>query len=442
MPDRYPVLRQCWLVLWLLVSLPLAAWSADPNTISLSDYHSQQNEPLSLSDAIDEALKHNTAVRIARARVEEERGNKRHASRWVPSNPELEVQSAERETPNDTSNDLGIRLSQEFWIGGQRGLAKASAEAQLGAARSRLRFLEAAHAARTRRAFLSLLWAQQSVATAERLVDVNREFANYARKRLEAGKSTAMEFNTATIGLTRAEAELAEAKREVNGARLALAEMLSRDPAAPLRVTGTLQSWSLSLPPETELLNKSIQQRQDLIAAGQAVEAARRELQLSRRQLIPNLTVFGFYGEEENAKITGGGISLPLPILHRYGGEREAAAAQLQQQQLAQEELQLAVRRQVLGAIADYRSAAERVALLGDQTLARAEENVSLVQQAFRAGKVGAPAVTSAQDNLIAVRRSYLAALNDLVVAVTDLERASGGLIQVTTASGTPGQSR
>lgn len=441
MSDRYPVIRQCWLVVWLLASLPLAAWSADPNTF-LSDYHDQQNEPLSLGDAIDEALQHNTAVRIARARVEEERGNKRHASRWVPTNPVLEVETAEREAPDNTSTDLGIRLSQEFWIGGQGGLAEASAEALLSASRSRLRFLEAAHAARTRRAFLSLLWAQQSVATAERLVEVNREFATYARKRLDAGKSTAMELNTATIGQTRAQAELADAKRDQNRARLALADMLSRDPTAPLRVTGTLQPWSLSLPPETELLNKSVQQRQDLIAAGQSVEAARRELQLSRRQLIPNLTLFGFYEEEENAEITGGGISLPLPILHRYGGERQVAAARLQQQQLAEEELQLAVRRQVLGAIADYQSAADRIALLGEQTLARAEENVSLVQQAFRAGKVGAPAVTSTQDNLIAVRRSYLTALHDLVVAVTDLERASGGLIQVTTAPAASGQSQ
>lgn len=442
MSNRDFVSRQSWLVVCLMVALPVAVSATEPNTTTFSDYQSQLNEPLTLNDAIDEALRRNVSIRIARARVEEERGNKRHASRWVPGNPQVEVATAERETPTDTSTDMSVRLSQEFWIGGQGGLAKALAEAQLSAARSRLRFLEAAQAARTRRAFLSLLWAQQSVATAERLVDVNRQFATYADKRLEAGKSTAMEFNTASIGLTRAQAELAEAKRQVNDARLTLAERLSRDPAAPLRVAGSLQAWSLSLPPDTELLNKSVQQRQDLVAAGQSVEAARRELQLSRRQLIPNLTLFGLYEEEENAEITGGGVSLPLPVLHRYGGERQAAEARLRQQQLAQEELQLAVRRQVLGAIADYESAAERVDLLGQQTLARAEENVSLVQQAFRAGKVGAPAVTSAQDNLIAVRGSYLAALKDLVVAVTDLERASGGLIQVSTAKGTQNQSQ
>jgi cobalt-zinc-cadmium efflux system outer membrane protein len=54
-----------------------------------------------------------------------------------------------------------------------------------------------------------------------------------------------------------------------------------------------------------------------------------------------------------------------------------------------------------------------------------------LLQQALQAGEVGAPAVTSAQNNLIEVRDSYLAALREQVDAIAMLERATGGLVTV-----------
>lgn len=405
------------------------------NAVTLSRYRGSGANPLTLDEAIDEALRNNIALRQASAEVDIRQGDRQHAGRWTPSNPEVEIESAEREGPADTSTDLGIRISQELWVGGQRGIAKAAADAQVRAARSELDFLRTAVAARTRQAFLGLLWAQRSVDTAQRLLEINRAFREYEQARLEAGKSTATALNSAIIGVDRARAELADAKRAVTRRRLRLAEVLSRDASAPLKVTGKLQPWELSLPNTVTLLNQAVRQRQDLAAAHHRVVAAREDLRLSRRQWIPNLTVFGFYEEEEGADITGGGVSLPVPLIHRYQGERRSAEARLQQRQLDTDTLRLTVKREVLGAVADYRAAADKVATLGESTLPRAEENLSLLQQSFQAGKVGAPAITTAQDNLIAVRRSYLAALREFVDAIAALERASGGLVTVTAST-------
>ncbi len=422
------------LLLWALAACP--AMAAESGQVSLQRYQQELEQPLSLDQAIREALENNTAIRRARARVDERRGKRRHASRWVPSNPQLQVTRADRSGPAGDFSDLGIRLSQPLWIGGEGGLRERAAEARLRSAEAQLRYLETAHAARTREAFLSLLWARESVATAQRMVEVNQEFADFAERRLEAGETTAMAVNSATIGLRRAQAELASARNRRQRQRLALAERLSRDISGPLRIEGELEPWTLDLPSDEELVSRAVSRRQDLVAAGEAVEAAREELRLSRRQLIPDLTVFGLYEEEADFEVRGGGVTLELPLLHHYGGEREAARARLQQRQLAEDELQLTVRREVRRALADYRAAAERVALLGEQTLQQAQENVNLLQQAFDAGEVGAPAITSAQDNLMAVRRSYLQALRELIDAVTALERATGGLVTVSNTAG------
>lgn len=413
-------------LLGLCAALSLQAVAADNRATTARD----RTGPLTLDDAIDEALEGNYAVRQAMARVRQQGGALTHARRWTPSNPSLEVATGDREVDaEDNSQDFSISLSQEFWIGGQRGLQRGAAAARLTAVEEDLRFLRTATAARARRAFLNVLLTERAEETAGRLVQLTQRLADYARRRLEAGSATALDLNSALIGAARARTELVEAERLSAQARLALADVLARDPTAPIRVTGDIQPWPVSLPGETRVLNAAARRRGDLAAAAERVQAAREELRLSRRQLIPNLTVFGFYEEEEQAKITGIGASLPLPLLHRYGGEREQAAGKLLEQQLQEDELRLTVRREVLSAIADYRAARRRAELLGTSMLERAEANLELTQEAFEAGKVGAPAITAAQNNLINVRRSYLGSLGALIVSVTELERATGGLI-------------
>tara|TARA_Y100001933_G_scaffold25015_2_gene21118 strand:+ start:4019 stop:5335 length:1317 start_codon:yes stop_codon:yes gene_type:complete len=415
-------------LLGICISVPLSA--TETRVVSANALANAQAQPLTLDAAVAEAVDANFGVRQAMARVAQQSGALTHASRWTPSNPELEAETAEREPASgDDSRDFSIRLSQELWIGGQRGLQRNVAGARLTAAEEDLRFLRSAIAARARRAFLNVLLTQRAEETAERLVDLTETLADYARSRLEAGRTTALEVNSAVIGAARARTELAEAERLAERARLVLAEVLARDPSSPLNVSGDIEPWPMSLPGETQLLNAAVRRRGDLAAAAERVEAARQELRLSRRQLIPNLTVFGFYQEEEDAEIAGFGASLPIPALHRFRGEREQAAGRLREEQLRSDELRLAVRRQVLEALADYRAARRQSELLGTAMLERAEDNLRLTQEAFEAGKVGSPAITTAQDNLINVRRSYLDALGALILSVTELERATGGLI-------------
>ncbi len=270
---------------------------------------------------------------------------------------------------------------------------------------------------------------EPSLSAAERVRRIAREFQTYARDRLAAGEATRLEVNTARIGVGRAEAALAEARTRADRARVRLLELMAADPARELAVTGEIRGRSLELPDRRALLQKALKRRDDLAAAAREVAAARKELTLSKRQLVPNLTVFGFYKREEGADVAGGGIEPPIPALHRYGGEQEAASARLQQAQLEADALRITVRREVTQAVAEYRGARQRLNALKGAVLDGAEQNLALTQDALRAGKVGVPAVTAARDNLLSVRRDYLDALGALVTAATDLERATGGLI-------------
>ncbi|MEF8793892.1 TolC family protein [Thiohalorhabdus sp.] len=386
-------------------------------------------QPLHLDQALERALTSNLAVKQARQQVGIRRGERAHAARIVPTNPELSLNAASRRGDAETTTDLGIRLSQTLFTGGKRDLGIAAAEARMDSARARLAFLQTTIAARTRRAFLDLLVARKAVATAERVLEISRDFQTYARDRLAAGEATRLAANTARIGVGRAEATLAEARTQAERARVRLLELMAADPARELKVAGEIRGRSLDLPDRRALLGQALKRRDDLAAAAREVAAARKALTLSERQLIPNLTVFGFYKREEGADVAGGGVSAPIPALHRYGGEQEAAAARLQQAQLEADALRITVRREVAQALAEYRGARKRLSALKGAVLDSAEQNLALTQDALRAGEVGVPAVTAARDNLLNVRRDYLDALGALVTAATDLERATGGLI-------------
>ncbi len=385
---------------------------------------------LSLQQALEKALRRNSALQSARAGVGRFEGRLTHASRWLPANPELSLQVAERDQGGQSSTDKGIRLSQEIWIGGQRGLGKAAASARLTAAEQRLAFLETSVRARVRLAYLEALLARESVETAERAETLTGKLYQFASQRFQAGAATQLILNTARIGAARARAALVDARRDHKRARLALMELLVMDPeSARLRLTSELSLDHFNLPSMGPLLGEALKRRQDLVAAAREVVAARKTLSLSKRQLIPNLKVFGFMQEEEGADVAGLGVSMPIPVWDTRSGENQVARAELEQARIEEDALRLQVRTEVIGAVTDYNAARQRLEVFGKDVLASAEENVRLTEKAFRAGSVGAPTLAMAQDDLINTRREYLDALREAIGAAAALERSTGGVV-------------
>lgn len=419
----------------LCLSLLLAAAPATAVT--------QIPQPLTLNSALAWAQKYNPTVRAGQIRIERLTGRAIHADVDVPSNPRVELEAGQRSNRTDDTTDIGVRLSQELWIAGQGGLREAAAQGEVGAARADYQFLIASVQARVRAAFLSVLVAQRAVDTARQVVEANQKLATYANKRLNAGAGTQLEANAARIGQGRAKALLARARNRARQAGLALNDLLAIDPRRRLAVQGKLAFAPLNLPSDSQLLRRAVERRTDLNAAGQRVLAARKRLSLADREIIPNLTVFGFYRQEADGRsgggddIVGGGVGFDLPVLHRYAGERKTANAELNQALLDQENLQREVRLQVIGGIAGYESASQQVEALNDAVLNAAEQTVELTRRSFAAGQIAAPAITTAQNNLIAVRQDYLNALNALISAGTDLERATGGLVVMQAAANT-----
>jgi cobalt-zinc-cadmium efflux system outer membrane protein len=263
-------------------------------------------------------------------------------------------------------------------------------------------------------------------------VELARGIAVNAEKRLRAGEGTRLELNSATIEQGKSEVALSRAEFDQLQARVALAELLTLSPRAPVNVVGRLSAPSLSLLETNELVDRSIERRQDLAAAADDVIAARESLQLTRRQLVPNPSLSGGYATEGKEDVATIGVTFSLPLSIRANrASVSAAQARLSIAEADQDELRLVVEREVVLAVAAYAAASNQLQLIGKGTLATAAENVQLAQAALQAGKIGSPVVAESMATFLETRNAYLTVLDAVSQAATDLELATGGIVAI-----------
>lgn len=341
----------------------------------------------------------------------------------------MDVSAGRRDAPRGESTDFFLSFAQQIWIGGERGLRMTAARKRRSAAEAEAEYQRTTTAADARETYFDLLIAERAVETAAQLVAVAGRIVALNEQRLRLGEGTRIQVNAAAIGAARARATLAEAERRVVQARLRLNLLLGEAPSREFVTEGRLQPAPVPLRQADQLVQLALERRSDLQAAAQRVAARRSEQRLAQKLLIPEPTLYGYYEQEQDDEVLGAGMSLPLPLFYRYEGEQRIAAAELAREKTERELLQLQVEQQVLGALADYRAAALQVEAVGEAMLEAALENVQLVQRAVAAGTFAAPALTSAQDNYLSVRETYLNALRALAAAGSVLERATGGLV-------------
>ncbi len=384
---------------------------------------------LTLEQAISRSMERNLGVRAAGQDVDRAAGAEAQAARQTPSDTGVDISAGRRDDPGGESTDFFLSFAQQVWIGGERGLRMKAARERRSAAEAELEYRRTATAASAREAYFDLLIAERAVETAVQLVAVAGRIVTLNEQRLRLGEGTRMQVNAAAVGAARARATLAEAERRVVQARLRLNLLLGEAPSHEFVTEGRLQPAPVPLRQADQLVQLALERRADLQAAAERVAARRSEQRLAQKLLIPEPTFYGYYEQEQESEILGAGVSLPLPLLYQYEGEQRIAAAELAREKTERELLQLQVEQQVLGALADYRAAALQVEAVGEAMLEAALENVQLVQRAVAAGKFAAPALTSAQDNYLSVRETYLDALRALAAAGSALERTTGGLV-------------
>jgi len=354
-------------------------------------------------------------VRSAEARVLQAR---------LRPNPELGMQSEDisGSRPGFSHSQTTLQLSHLLELGGKRTARVREATfgrelAKLDYESKRLDILK-----KTAQAFVEVLSAQERVRLGQENLELTSGLIPDIRKRIEAGKASAVEQTRSEVAVASARIELDQAKRSLITARQHLAAQWGSAQPKFAQVVGDLEH--VTYLPSLENLSLSLAENPEIARWEPETDKRQATLRLQQAQAVPNITLSAaprYIGEtREWTSVIG--FSLPLPLWNRNQGAILEAKHQLAK---ADDEKRSAVTRlssELNDAYQTVARTSNEIHVLKESVLPGAEKAVEAIRQGYEAGRFSYLDVNEARRTLTTARLQYLQALSDYHKAVAEIE--------------------
>lgn len=409
-----------WLAIALVSKPALLSGQDQARSAESSPHRVTLEEALALFNA------NNLELRLAREYAVETAGLARQAAAYP--NPMASASHEPLSSDDASYSESYFNLSQRIEWPSTRSARREAAEQIALAASARLAADSARLAKSLKEAYVEALRAERTAQVLDRVTGVFRAAERNAQERLQEGDISQYDVRRIAVERARYESGRAAAELEASAARRTLAAL-----AAPESDDLELApADTLAGPPPTidasAILAGAIERRREVAAATASLDAARAESAVARRERIPDLTATGGYKRQSDG-FSGAflGLSVPLPLWDRRGGQVEAADARV-----AAAEARLALtRRQVEGdvrrALETYRTFAERAELLSIDVADDAADLLDIAQVAYEVGEMDLIELLDAANALREAQVLDAQVHADYWTSYFDLERAVGG---------------
>lgn len=415
--------------------------------VLLSSTLVRADEPsLSLPKVIEYSLQNNGELKALREEKGIREAGKIKAGLFP--NPVLEMDGTTGKlSGSPAENSLSIGVSQEFLTMGKRGKRLKVAEKEIEGFDRQIDNSGRLLAEEVKTTFFDFLLAQKRVELAERSIALNTQLLDVTKQRLEAGDIPELEVNLARVEVARSEGRKIEAERELYPAKARLLALMGFPPNEEARFSGSLEGKPL-LKSLEELKGVALARRPDLKALEAERARSDAEIDLARAERIPNVTAGLGYQRENTAidvagsevkdrdNLIGVKLSIPIPLFDRnQAGIREAQARKGSAEN-RHAFVRLTAEREVEAAYARLATAEKSLTIYAKNIIPQLEENLKMVQEAYRLGEVGILTVIEEQKKFFEVNDGYLAALYNRQTALARLEAAVGADMSLETSGG------
>jgi multidrug efflux system outer membrane protein len=409
-----------------------------------------------LEALIAKALERNRDLTIAVAQIEEARGfyriqradqlptvgasasgtRTRSGSQSAALSGAPDIPSGSTVTFERYNAGLGLAVFElDFW-GRVRNLTAAA----------RSEYLATVQAARSFRlslirevavAYFTTLEAQERLELAEATVNSRREGLRIAKRRLDSGVTSALDYSQTETLLTQAETELAALRLSQAQNTNFLVNLIggpiegTLPPPVPLAEQTRVEALAAGLP--SDLLAN----RPDIIAAEERLRAARANIGAARAAFFPSISLTGSYGyaSSELDDLIGDdgltwsfGPSIDLPLFD-YGRRRANLTVAQAREHIAIADYERTIQssfREVADALAGRRYLAEQVE--AQERAANAQRRLAeLAQTRYREGVARYLEVLDAERSLFSAEQALLQARRAQVANLVTLYIALGG---------------
>lgn len=287
-------------------------------------------------------------------------------------------------------------------------------------------------AAKTLRAFVAGLLAQERAALAEELLALAREVVAAARKQVAAGATSPTEVTRTEAALAEVEVLRGRRERELQAARVALATLWG-DPAPVFRAfAGHL--GPVAPPRPLDALRAEVQRNPDVARWKTSIERAQASVTLEEAQRMPDLTVRvgsrRFLSAETNAFVAE--VAVPLPLFDRNQGAIQEAYDHLDKTRAEQQAAIASVEGAMAAAHEELLAAYDQANELEQGVVPRLRSALDGARRGYAAGALRYLDVLDAQRGLVEARGAHVEAVGRYHTAATTLERLTGGPVTAT----------
>ncbi|MCX7086317.1 MAG: TolC family protein [Methylococcales bacterium] len=322
-------------------------------------------------------------------------------------------------------------FSQLIEVAGKRGLREQSSNFASQAAESDFRDALRILTNLVRIQYYQLLQAQKYRELTQEIVEHYQVLSQANKLRLSSGDISESDFLRVKMEAMRAETDLDNAQTVVITAQTDLAVVL-RWPEKTLQFEAQ-ELWpepkNLPINNEDSLIAQALQNRPDLQANQLRAEQADKQLDLAQRLKYPDVTVtVGYARDPSNNALNSGfvGLSVPLPLFYQYKGETDKAQVNLSQNRLLAEQTVLSIRKDIISALATWKSADKIVQRFKTGLLTDALTIRKSAELAYSKGATSVLDFIEAQRSYKNIMHDYYTAEINRANAYYDLEKALG----------------
>ena len=327
---------------------------------------------------------------------------------------------------------MNIIVTQLIQTNGKRRLRTESSQYEREAVETDFRDLIRVLANSVRKAHYQLLLAQKNFEFLSSN-DLNyQKIVEASRIRLKAGDISESDFVRVEIEELKIRADVDRAEAELKSARSELATLLNWPSISnTLRVS---ERWpdvpSALLKPHLDpLIEEAYESRPDYRAQELRTEKMETELELSRRLVVPDVTVSGgFIQDAGNVRPYTGAFSInaPIPTWYQFQGEVGKAAAELNASRLELEQIRNSIRADVIASHARLMATRAIVNRFETESQQRIEKVRAAQEFAYNQGAIGLIDLLDAERTYTRLMVEYYSARTDESIAYADLMMALG----------------
>lgn len=397
---------------------------------SLVGYAQENNDTIiiSLSNAVDTALKNNPNLKAFKYEISSLEGIKIQAG--LLPNPEADFEAEDFLGRKDLSGFRGsqytLSASQLFELGGKRSNRVNVAESRINSAKGEYEILVLDLIAQVKSAFFALYRIHHQISLQEKFIQINEDILKTVSERVKAGRTSPAEKSKVKVALINSRIELQRLQRDYESANTGLNSLLGTTGKNFIPSTDLFEK--LLTPPDKEGILGDLENIPSIKNLNYEIDFRKASLELERSQAIPDLTVnLGVrYLNELKTNSFVARLSIPLPIFNRNQGNIQSAEVRIRQMDDIINAQKLSVISSLNTSLNNLLSAYNNAVQLRKNILPESEKAYEITRQGYLQGRFALIDLLDAQRTLFETQTQYLLEISDYYNSLIEVENITG----------------